>query len=369
MITGPSLLTVPLTVGSTIGTLITMRIGKATALCGIVLCLFFVLPTLTLSADGNKKRPGQVITTDDEQSDRSKTNQGKTAFIVNGRPVPERRVTVELFFTVQQLEAQGRQIKQSDLGALREQVVPQTINQELFYQEAEKSGVTVTDTMIDRQMNTILQQFGGKKAYKELLTRWDLSLEECRNAIVRQLVINRFIHRRFSDELTVSEEEIREYYIDNREVFEKPEQRRASHILVKVEKDADEEEVRAAEEKITILEEHIKNGADFAEEARKHSEGPSAQYGGDIGFFKRDQMPEAFDKAAFSLAVGEVSEIVRTDSGFHLIKVTDHRKGSLMPYEEARSTLFNHLKMKKLERVAEDYLKELKADAKIEIVR
>lgn len=369
MITGLSLLTVYLTGVSSIGTLITMLISKSITLCGIVICIFLVLPAFPLSADGNKKKPSQIEKTDDEQSYGSKTDQEKTAFIVNGRSIPERRVTIELFFSVQQLKAQGRQIKEPELSALREQVVPQAINQELFYQAAEKSGVTVTNTMIDRQMNTLLQQFGGQETFNELLAQWDLSLEECRKAVKRQLAGNILLHRRFQDQLTVTEEEIQSYYADNSELFEKPEQRRASHILIRVGKDAGEEEVQAAEVKITNIAEQIEKGADFSEVAKTCSEGPSAKYGGDLGFFERDQMPPTFDKAAFSTEVGEVSDIVRTDSGFHLIKVTDHRQGSTMPYEEARPTLYNHLKMNKMEKVAENYLKKIKADAQIEIVR
>lgn len=375
----------------------------------IVICVFLVLPSLHLVAGGKKEKdkekqePSLEITTGEEGQDGSSDSeesslestaeqrggdsspeqngdegegsgtpmarQQQTAFIINGRQIPEQRVTIELFFTVQQLQAQGRQVQDSDLEALREKLVPQAINQELFYQAATDNGVVVNSSLVDRQMDTLAKQFGGEETLKKLLAQWDLPLSACREAVERQMAISMFFGQEFKEDIHVSEQEVKDYYNDNPDLFDKPEQVRASQIVVGLDRNAGEEETKAAREKINSLEKRVQEGADFAEMAREHSEGASAQYGGDLGFFERDRMPDAIDAAAFSLDVGEVSDVLRTDSGFHIIKVTDHREATTMTYQDARQSLMNHLQMKKLRELAEAYLEELRADAEIKIVR
>ncbi len=126
-------------------------------------------------------------------------------------------------------------------------------------------------------------------------------------------------------EVEVTDTQVADFYKNNLDKFKEKEQVKARHILIKVAADAPADEVEKARTEIIEIAEKIKGGADFAEIAKKSSQGPSSSMGGDLGWFGRGSMVKAFEEAAFALQPGEVSEPVRTQFGFHLIKVEDHK--------------------------------------------
>jgi peptidyl-prolyl cis-trans isomerase D len=136
----------------------------------------------------------------------------------------------------------------------------------------------------------------------------------------------------------VDEEVLRGYYEKNQDEFGLPEQRQASHILIKATEDADQSAVDEAKSKIDALAERLGNGESFEELAKQNSQDPgSATSGGDLGFFGKGVMDPAFEAAVFALQEGEVSEPVRSSFGFHLIKLTGIRDGSVKPFDEAKA--------------------------------
>ena len=149
--------------------------------------------------------------------------------------------------------------------------------------------------------------------------------------------------------VTVSDEELRKFYADNAARFTAPEERRASHVLIKVDKDmsaADKAKAKARAEE--LLAQARKAPAGFAELARKNSQDPgSAAQGGDLDFFGRGAMVKPFETAAFSLKPGEVSEVFETDFGYHFLTVTGVRGGQKKPFEEVRAALETELRTAK----------------------
>lgn len=141
--------------------------------------------------------------------------------------------------------------------------------------------------------------------------------------------------------VSVSEEELRKFYSENLPRFTQPEERRASHILIKAEKSAPADQRKAARAKAeALLAEVKKNPASFAELAKKNSEDPgSAVNGGDLDFFGKGAMVKPFEDAAFSLQKGQISDIVESDFGFHIIQVTDLRGGQAEPFETVRAQI------------------------------
>jgi peptidyl-prolyl cis-trans isomerase D len=138
--------------------------------------------------------------------------------------------------------------------------------------------------------------------------------------------------------VTVDDELLRGYYNDNQDLYGLPEQRQASHILIQVASDAEQDKVDEAKAKIEALAEKIKQGESFAELAKQNSQDPgSATQGGDLGYFGKGIMDPAFEAAAFNLEEGAVSEPVRSSFGFHLIKLTGVKAGSVKPFEEAKA--------------------------------
>jgi peptidyl-prolyl cis-trans isomerase D len=141
--------------------------------------------------------------------------------------------------------------------------------------------------------------------------------------------------------ISVSEDELRSYYNENTARFTTPEERRASHILIKAEKGAAAEiRAKAKAKADSLLEEAQKKGASFAELARKNSDDPgSAERGGDLDFFARGNMVKPFEDAAFALKVGETSGVVESDFGYHIIRVTAVRGGEKKSFEAVRAEI------------------------------
>ena len=142
----------------------------------------------------------------------------------------------------------------------------------------------------------------------------------------------------------------------------------ARHVLVQVPPKATEQQIEDARLKaVALAAEARKPGVDFAELARKKSEGPSAADGGDLGFFRRGVMVADFEKPAFTLPVGGVSDPVRTNLGWHVVKVVERRALAAPPFDEVKEQLKERLLRSQLERYTDQYVQELKAGAVVEV--
>lgn len=151
-----------------------------------------------------------------------------------------------------------------------------------------------------------------------------------------------------------------------RNCLTEPEEVKASHILIKVEPTADDATKAAARKKIEDLQQKLKAGGDFAELAKENSEGPSNVRGGDLGYFKRGQMVKPFEDVAYSMKIDEVSDLVETRFGYHLIKVSDKKPEQTLAYADVKDKIAQRLKQEKVEKDATLYVEDLKKGAKIE---
>ncbi len=143
----------------------------------------------------------------------------------------------------------------------------------------------------------------------------------------------------YLEKVTAAEEEISEFYELNPERFRDPEQVKARHILIKVAQDASESEDAKAKERALAILKEAKEGRDFASLARRHSQGPTAAKGGDLGYFTRGQMVKPFEELAFSLRKGEVGGPVRTRFGWHIVKVEDRKEAHTKTLAEVRDEI------------------------------
>ena len=164
--------------------------------------------------------------------------------------------------------------------------------------------------------------------------------------------------------ITVPEQDIQRAYRQNIDQYSQPEQIRASHILLNTE-GKDEAAVRAKAEALLA---QIKGGADFAALAKQHSNDGSAQAGGDLGFFPRGQMVKPFEDAAFALKAGEVSPIVESEFGYHIIKSSERRDARTVPLAEVSDRIAQALRQQKQQQLAQEYVQSLKTKGKVEIL-
>ena len=291
----------------------------------------------------------------------------KEAATVNGKPILKSQYDHELSVFQKRAEQQGRPLSDADLATVKKQLLENLIEAEMLYQQSQKEGVKVEDQSINEQIEKIKKRFPDEAAYKKALEGMEMSEKEIRSQIQRGLAINQLLDTNVRQKITVTAEESNNFYKSNPNLFKQPEQVKASHILIKVAPDAEEAQKKQARKKIEDVQKKVRQGEDFGSLAKANSEGPTAQRSGDLGYFSRGQMVKPFEDAAFALKVGEVSEIVETQFGYHLIKVTDKKPARTIPYKEIQPMLDQHLKNEKEKTEIKGYIENLKKSATIKI--
>ena len=251
---------------------------------------------------------------------------------------------------------------------VQRQVLDQLIAQELLWQEAKRKGFVATPAEVDQAIAQLRQNYDNDVAYQLELERNGFTPETYREDLKRQMSVWHWAQETFTDAVTVSDEDIHEFYVANPNRFRQPEQVKARHVLINVATDADEATVEAARQAIEKILAEARAGADFAELARQHSEGPTAPRGGDLGIFSRGQMVKPFEDAAFALQPGEISDVVRTRFGFHVIKVEARRDAQIVSEAQAAPSIREYLGSEKLTDAVEQSLEELKQAGSIEIL-
>lgn len=240
------------------------------------------------------------------------------------------------------------------------------IDRTLLYQEAMAAGVAVDDSTHHWFVNRFTQAFGGEGKMEAMLSRYQITRPEFEQVIKRDLVIRRFIETQVGTDIDVGEDDARAYYDNNPDRFQTGEAVHARHIIVRT-LPADTDSARAEKRsRIEAVLAKARAGENFQQLARQHSEGPSAPNGGDLGFFERQEMVKPFSDAAFDLEPGEISDVVETQFGFHIIQVVERRPADTMPYEEVRDQLVSGLYDRELAGVLENHLKRTRSVAIIE---
>lgn len=252
-------------------------------------------------------------------------------------------------------------------GITKEDVINQLIEESLLIQEAEREGIHIDEKEIDDFVNQLLESVQSsmtasefnKKLEEEGQTLEELK-EQLRDNYRKQLMINKLLTKKILEEIEVSDEEARDYYDNNLNLFAVGEQVRASHILVKTLEEANEIKAK------------LDAGAQFAELAREKSIDSSGASGGDLGYFSRGQMVAAFEEAAFSLSINEISEPVETEFGYHIIKVVDKKPGVKREFDEVKEqiklTLATQNNSNEVRNILTNLVGDLKAEADIKIM-
>jgi len=285
---------------------------------------------------------------------------------VNGVAITQAELNREMDMQVDRLARQGRQLTDQQKAQLEKDMLESIIEREVLYQQSLKSGIQIKDQTVDDQLATIKKRFPSEQEFSNALKRMNLTEKEVKSQIKRGLAIRRLIDEQVARKIVISDADTRAYYDAHPQMFKQPEQVKASHILIKVTPDADDAQKATARKKIEEIQQKLKNGGDFAALAKEYSEGPSGARGGDLGFFRHGQMVKPFENAAFGLEPGQVSDVVTTRFGYHLIKVTEKKPAKTLAYSEVKDKIGERLKQQKIEKQAGEYIDGLKKDAKIE---
>lgn len=231
-----------------------------------------------------------------------------------------------------------------------ESTLQNLITTTLVDQEAKKANITVTDEDINQEIADLTEQFGGEEALNSALQQSSMTLDDLKAQMPLQVEIRKLVE----PQVTVTDEEISTYFDENKASFNQEEEVRASHILVETKEEAD------------AIVKQLKDGADFAALAKeKSADTGSKDNGGDLDFFKRGDMVAEFSDAAFNLKVGETSGSVKTDYGYHIIKVTDRKEAHEYTLEEKKEEIKKTLTSQKVSEKSSTWLADLTKNATI----
>jgi len=251
---------------------------------------------------------------------------------------------------------------------VEEQARENLVHKILLEKAAEKEGIAISEDEVSTRLASYKSGFPSEEAYAEELQGMGLSEEEFREEVKGEWRIEKLLASRTENLPLPSEEEIALFYDSNRNLFQRGESIRASHILVMFQ-DGDTDAIKAAKrDSIESIHGQVVGGSDFADLARRCSGCPSAKNGGDLGWFERGRMVEAFEQAAFALGNGEVSPVVETQFGYHVIKATERRPASEAPLAEVHDAIVRELGRNAQRNVIQAYLQSLREQADIRIL-
>jgi peptidyl-prolyl cis-trans isomerase C len=254
----------------------------------------------------------------------------------------------------------------------RDEILRRALDQLVTYtvlsQETRARKVSVSDAEIDGNLKQMQSQFPNEQEFKKALSTRGMTIEKLRSDARIDMSINKMMEAEVATGPAPTDVQAREFYDKNPDKFKQDEAVRASHILIPADEKADEATKKKARAEIDDILKQLKAGADFAELAKKHSKDGSAAQGGDLNFFSKGQMVPAFDQVAFSLKPGEMSDVVTTPFGYHIIKVTDRRPASTVPFDQVSPRIKEFLGEQQKQGRAQAFIDLLKQKARIEVL-
>jgi peptidyl-prolyl cis-trans isomerase C len=283
---------------------------------------------------------------------------------VNGQPVTK----TDFDRLVKNVEAGRGPIPADKRDEVFRAVLDQLITYNVLKQEAAARKLTVSDADVDAQVAQMQKQFPSEAEFNEALAARNATVAQLKADARVDMSINKMMETELASMTTATDADAQDFYAKNPDKFKQGETVRASHILVEAKEGVDEATRKTARVKIDAILKRAKAGEDFATLARENSADGSAAQGGDLGFFPHGQMVPPFDQAAFALKPGEISDVVTTQFGYHIIKLTEKKEASMIPLEQVKPRVIEFLTNQKKQERVDSFINEAKKRAKIEVL-
>ncbi|HNX36216.1 MAG TPA: peptidylprolyl isomerase [Kiritimatiellia bacterium] len=287
---------------------------------------------------------------------------------VNGQVIPQEAIQFELERLVRFYAEHGMSQDQvrAQLPALVQKATEQAIGAKLLMDEASKFDFPVSEAEIDEQVVKIVEQVGGRSAFEAALAQQKTTEAVFREQLKRGRRVDKLVEKSVVGVAEPTEADIKTHFEEHREEYSKGERVLAQHILITPDGDtqASKDEAKT---KIAAIRARVLGGKTFADEAAAHSMCPSGKEGGSLGWFSRGMMVPEFDQAVFSMSVGEVSDIIETQFGYHIIYKTDHEAAGEAELDQVREQIRDFLRHARRGEAMTAYVEELKSKAVIEM--
>jgi parvulin-like peptidyl-prolyl isomerase len=289
------------------------------------------------------------------------------AIKVNGREISEQAIRYEydrlVKFYSQHMSAERLKELSSEI---QEKAKEQAIGSHLLVEEAKKLDIRVPRDEIQTRFDEMVKNAGGEEEFKALLQKQGMSEDMVRTSIEEGRKVDKLVERKLSDIPEPTEKDMEEYFENHKGDYVRPEMAQVQHILVKPDS-GQEEDKKTAKSKLLTIRERIQQGSSFAEEASAHSECASgSKSGGSLGWVQRGMILPELDDIVFSIEKGEISDVVETSLGMHILRKTAEEEGGEASYDEAREKIRDYLRHLYRGQALSDFVEELKQKAVIE---
>ena len=345
-----------------------------TSLFVLFLAITPLIAATESDTDGKGDEKGPEMVMPEMQVEKETVDPNKMVMTVNGKVYTE--ADINAFIDDKVGNSAGRippERLEQVMKDMRRSAIETLAIEQLLNERAKEKGIEITDKMVDDN----LLELGANQTppltiddIKAILETQGRDFDDLREQIASRLKFMQLIEAQFGDETKVGDDEAKEFYEKNKQMFTKSESVQASHILITPQMEdpnvTDEEAKTVAKAKAEELLKKIKEGANFEELAKAESSCPSGQKGGDLGMFERGQMVPPFEEAAFAMKPGEISEVVETQFGYHIIKVTAKEEAGEQTYDEVKDQIVENLGNQKKGKAAQGYIEKMMKEADIE---
>ncbi len=289
---------------------------------------------------------------------------------VNGEVIPQAAVDFELQRLIHFYQQHGvpeAQIQQQ-LGMLKERAQEQAIGTKLLLDEVKKLDIKISAEDVDSEFQALLAKIdGGEEKLAEMLKPQGRTVEQLKEEMAQGVKINKLLERICADAPAPTEEEIAQHFEAHKDEYTTQGQVLAQHILIKPESDSAEHK-EAAKAKLQDIRARIVSGeSTFGDEAEKHSDCPSGKSGGSLGWFGRGMMVKPFEEAAFTMPINEVSDLIETQFGYHIIVKTDEKPAQTPSLDDLHDQVRDFLMHEKRGALVSNYVADLRSKADVKI--
>lgn len=286
------------------------------------------------------------------------------AVTVNGAPITSNLLEIRTRQLSSVSSFHGR-INDKQMEEIRNRAIDELITEELIYQDAKRMGIVIPEKEIDDRLKEIKKGYPSEDAFNKLLAANDLDPSSYKRLIERELLIKKVRERLFGKPVKLSNKEVKEYFDKNRERFREPEKIRLRQILIKLPPYTSNEGWEKGKKKAEDILTELKAGKDFSRLAKESSDDPSKEKGGDMGLIHRGRLEPFIEDIAFSMKVGEISDVIQTIYGYHIIKLEEKKEAEYVPYSRVKEKLKKDMEEIAMEDKKRDWIKGLKEKADI----
>jgi peptidyl-prolyl cis-trans isomerase SurA len=256
---------------------------------------------------------------------------------------------------------------QAEVAEKKKNLLRDMIDQQLLIQRGKDMGIDVETDLVKRLDDVRKQDgFATMADFQKAVEQSGLTWEDYREQMGNQLLTRKVIQQEVGDKVNIGNDDVRKYYNEHKSEFVRPEEVDLSEIFLKTEGKTPEE-IAAIKKQADELHTRIENGEDFAALAKRYSEGPAKDDGGELGEYQRGQLAKPLEDAVFKLDKGGLTNVIQTQTGFIILKVNDHYDAGLQPLDKVENEITNRLYAQKMEPALRDYLEQLREESYIRI--